>query len=169
MKIVERLPYFSFYPADYLLDCADLTLLQHGAYLTLMLRYYWEGSLKVSDKYRSCRTPEDRAAVDMVLTRFFKVNGEAITHNRIEREFAKMGNYVEHQRKAGKASAAARLGKATLGVPYQKGNGAWWKTRDGIEAMGRELNLPPQRGEEMPEYKDRLFAALNAAKAQAQP
>ncbi len=166
MKIVERLPYFSFYPADYLLDCADLTLLQHGAYLTLMLRYYWEGSLKASEKYRLCRTPEDRAAVDMVLARFFKIEGDAISHSRIEREFERMGRYVEHQRKAGKASAAARLGKIATGTAYQKGNGAWWKTREGIEAMGHELNLPPRRGEEMPEYKDRLFAAIKASKSQ---
>lgn len=50
-------------------------------------------------------------------------------------------------------------------APKRNADGAWWKSREGIEAKGAELSIPPQRGEEMSDYKDRLFAAINAAKA----
>jgi len=38
-------------------------------------------------------------------------------------------------------------------------NGAWWTTHAGIDAKGRELQVPPRPGEAYAEYKDRLFAA----------
>ena len=37
--------------------------------------------------------------------------------------------------------------------------GAWWTTRAGIDAKGRELRVPPRPGEDYAEYKDRLVAA----------
>lgn len=37
--------------------------------------------------------------------------------------------------------------------------GAWWTTRAGIDAKGRDLRIPPRPGEDYAEYKDRLFAA----------
>jgi DNA-binding transcriptional MocR family regulator len=36
--------------------------------------------------------------------------------------------------------------------------GAWWTTHAGIDAKGRELQVPPRPGEGYAEYKDRLFA-----------
>lgn len=109
-KKVERLAYFTLHPADYLLDTGDLSFAEHGVYCTLMFRYYWNGTLTQSDRYRGCRTPEDRVAVDAVIARFFHEDGERLVHNRIERELAKISEYVEHQSKAGKASAEKRWG-----------------------------------------------------------
>lgn len=111
MRTVERLSYFSFYPADYLLDTTDLTLAEHGAYLVMMIRYYWEGQILEKDKYRNCRTEEDKRATDAILTRFFHVEDGRIIHHRIEREFEALARFVEHQSKAGKASAEARRAK----------------------------------------------------------
>lgn len=119
---VERLAYFSFHPADYLLDTTDLTLSQHGAYLMLMLRYYWQGGLARDDIYRACRTDQDRADVDLVIARYFHVDGDAITHNRIDRELEKIARFVEHQSKAGKASGIARAAKSSA-PKHTKGNG----------------------------------------------
>lgn len=39
-------------------------------------------------------------------------------------------------------------------------NGGWWKTDRGIDDMGKELGVPPQRGESYPQYKDRLFLVI---------
>jgi helix-turn-helix protein len=36
--------------------------------------------------------------------------------------------------------------------------GAWWTTHLGIDAKGRDLQVPPRSGEAYAEYKDRLFA-----------
>lgn len=116
MRLVERLSYFSFYPADYLLDTTELSLVEHGAYLTLMIRYYWEGGISEKDKYRNCRTEEDRRVVDAMIARFFHVDNGRIIHNRIEREFEAMARFVAHQSKAGKASAEARGKRKSLRV-----------------------------------------------------
>lgn len=128
MQKVERLPYFSFYVADYLLDTGDLSYTEHGAYCLMMFRYYWNGALEPADKYRGARTPEDRAAVDVVAARFFHDEGGKLVHNRIERELVKIGAFVEHQSKAGKASAAARAIKS----PKPRGNGAAFVPPDWI-------------------------------------
>lgn len=120
-KTVERLAYFSFHPADYLLDTTDLTLGQHGAYLMLMLRYYWQGGLTVVEAHRISKTDAERADVDAVLARYFHREGDALRHNRIDRELEKIARYVEHQSKAGRASARARSKDATA---HAKGNGA---------------------------------------------
>lgn len=111
MRTVERLSYFSMYPADYLLDTVDLSLAEHGAYTTLMFRYYWDGSIQEKDKYRACRTAEERASVDAIIARFFHVENGVLKHHRIEREMVKLAAFVEHQSKAGRASAEARRGR----------------------------------------------------------
>ncbi len=108
---VERLSYFSMFPADYLLDTADLSLSEHGAYQLMMLRYYWEGRLLVIDKHRGCRTEADRASADAIVGRFFHVEGDKLIHNRIERELEKIRAFIQHQSKAGVASGEARKGK----------------------------------------------------------
>lgn len=99
------------YPADYLLDTPDLSLTEHGAYQLMMLRYYWEGLLLVSEKYRGCRTDADKSAADTVAARFFHIEGELLVHNRIERELEKIRGFIQHQSKAGIASGEARKGK----------------------------------------------------------
>lgn len=111
MRKVERLTYFEFHPADYLLDTGELDLQQHGAYTVLMFRYYWDGELLKSHVYRDCRIDSDRKAVDFVLSRFFHADGERYIHNRIERELESIKGFIEHQSRAGKASGEARREK----------------------------------------------------------
>ena len=43
----------------------------------------------------------------------------------------------------------------------------WWLTHEGIDAKGREVGVPPQRGESYPEYKRRIFDHLNAQAGRA--
>lgn len=131
MRTVERLAYFDLYVADYLLDTTDLSLAEHGAYCLLMFRYYWQGELRAADVYRSCRSAEDRAAVDAVLGKYFHKDAETYKHNRIERELAALSEFIAHQSKAGKASAAARALKT--GTKKTRVNGSEIQT----------LSLPP--------------------------
>lgn len=140
MQKVERLAYFSMHPADYLLDTADLSLAEHGAYQLMMLRYYWEGRLLVADKYRGCRTDADRVCADSVAARFFHAEGELLVHNRIERELEKIRKYVEHQSYAGKRSGEARAGRKA-----HKGNGSHKLIEDAGEVLER---IPMLSGEE---------------------
>lgn len=44
---------------------------------------------------------------------------------------------------------------------------AWWKSNLGIEDMGKKLGMAPRPGEGFPEYKDRIFAHINAQKQAA--
>jgi hypothetical protein len=50
------------------------------------------------------------------------------------------------------------------GSQVESGNASspvpWWTTHAGIDQKGRELQVPPRAGEPYPEYKQRLFAAL---------
>lgn len=141
MQKVERLPYFSLYVADYLLDTGDLSLAEHGAYCLMMFRYYWNGGLALEDKYRGCRTPEDRAAVEAVAARFFHESEGRLVHNRIERELEKISAFVAHQSKAGIASAAKRWGTKAA----HKGNGSKPVSADTGEVVER---IPMLGGEE---------------------
>lgn len=80
-------------------------------------------------------------------------------HTRIKREVSET---------AGREGKGRELGREPLGSasPVDKskanGNGAWWKTHAGIDEMGKKLGLLPNRGEQYPEYKARLFDHLNA-------
>lgn len=122
---LERLPYFKFHCADYLLDTLALTMSQHGAYCLLLVNYYWNGSLPSSrdEQYALCRadTQEKKTDVDFVIGKFFKQEGDALIHSRVERERGKLGDLIRSNSIAGKASAEARAKKRK---PALRGNGA---------------------------------------------
>lgn len=171
---VERLSYFSMHPADYLLDTVDLSLSEHGIYLLMMLRYYWEGRLLVAEKYRGCRTDADRAAADAIAARFFHVDGELLVHNRIERELEKIRAFVEHQSNAGKASGAARKAKNKKREPTQhRVNGsqssfdsfyaAYPRHVDRAKAEKAWLKIAPDDA-----LRERIMRAVDAQKKSAQ-
>lgn len=65
------------------------------------------------------------------------------------------------------------------GPPVQhdgkRGNGQnstspqWWLSAPGTDAKGRELGLPARPGEEYPEYRQRLFAAIRSITQGSKP
>lgn len=146
--MLERLPWFRCYPADYLLDTMSLTMEQHGAYWLLITHYYWNGEIpsEVNDIYALVRADNDerKAAVDTVLHRYFVKQDGKFTHSRIERELEKLGSMLRNQSKAGKASALARAPKA------HKGNGATKPTQDDSPIIE---HIPLNTGEEWPAHK----------------
>ncbi len=117
--VLERLPWFKMSPADYLLDTMHLTQGQHGAYLLLILHYFWNGSLP-TDRNKlyqlACAVDlEQREDVDMVLARYFREENGIWRHNRIERELEGIKLLRRKQSEAGKASVIARQGSNPSG------------------------------------------------------
>lgn len=125
---LERLPYFRFHPADYLIDTNGLTLAEHGVYTLMLLNYYWSGTLPdtASALYSICGARDDvaRAAVDLVLARFFHSENGHTIHHRVERELAQYGEMIRTNQAAGRRSAEVRAAKRTLTPKAKpKGNG----------------------------------------------
>ena len=90
--------FFKLYIGDYQRDTADLSLMEHGAYLLMLQHYYAterplpEGKalhrmLRATDK-------EERDAIDVVVQRFWQRTDAGITHGRADEEIRK----AEHQR-----------------------------------------------------------------------
>lgn len=98
---------------DYIRDTEDLSLLQHGVYLRLMMVYYSTGKPLPNDMTRLCRrihatSVEERSAVEHCLGEFFKLEGPGWMHKRIEMELDEWRSKTEKAQQ----SADARWKKA---------------------------------------------------------
>ena len=133
--MLERLPYFRLHPADYLLDTQGLSLEAHGIYCLLMFTYYWNGSLPQEreelETISLCKTDAQRAELDRVLSRFFKLEGDLIVHRRIDRELEKMRAFFDKQHRAADASVAARAQKSSQ-PKAPRNNGAHFTPPDWV-------------------------------------
>lgn len=99
--------YFELYPGDYLRDTTRLTLVEHGAYLRLLMAYYAEEQPLPGDEAElyvivSAVTPTDKAAVRKVAGRFFPVGDDGLRRNgRADLEIAKARKRIETSRANG--------------------------------------------------------------------
>jgi uncharacterized protein YdaU (DUF1376 family) len=90
--------YFELYPGDYLRDTTRLSLVEHGAYLRLLMAYYSDEQplpAEKSELFRvvSAMNSAEKAAVLSVANRFFPVAEDGFRHNaRADAEIAKAGN-----------------------------------------------------------------------------
>lgn len=76
---------------DYATATAELSMLEHGAYRLLLDHYYRTEAALVLDFGRLCRvcgavSPEEQAAVQSVLERFFARTADGYRHDRCEEE-----------------------------------------------------------------------------------
>jgi uncharacterized protein YdaU (DUF1376 family) len=83
-----------FHIGDYLRDTEGLTGSQHGFYLLLMCWYYSTGRPLPNDLQRIYRrvhaeSLDEKQAVEYVLAQFFRLEGNAWMHKRIEDELSK--------------------------------------------------------------------------------
>lgn len=146
---------------------AAMSAEEKGIYGELLDWYYANETPLPADQdacYRiaGVRTEAEQKSCDRVLKIAFKKDAHGYNNQRADEEIAKRKAYVARQSAHGKA----RWSKPDRdGVIHGKGNGAWWKARDGIEAKGKELGIAARPGEEMGEYKDRLFAEIEARKS----
>lgn len=99
--------YFELYPGDYLRDTTRLTLLEHGAYLRLLMAYYAEEEPLPADHGElfvivSAVTAADKMAVRKVADRFFPVGPDGLRRNgRADEEIAKAQKRMAASRENG--------------------------------------------------------------------
>jgi uncharacterized protein YdaU (DUF1376 family) len=99
--------YFELYPGDYLRDTTRLTLVEHGAYLRLLMAYYSEEKpLPKSDAELyvivSAISAADKAAVRKVADRFFPVGEDGVRRNgRADAEIEKAQKRITIARENG--------------------------------------------------------------------
>ena len=85
--------FYQFHPAEYMLDTAHLTLLEHGVYRRLIDIYYGsekplEDDTNAIERKLMARTEEEREAVARVLAEFFIFTNGAWSHKRIDADIA---------------------------------------------------------------------------------
>ena len=99
--------YFELYPGDYLRDTTRLTLIEHGAYLRLLMAYYAEETplpKSESELYVivSAVSTADKAAVRKVADRFFPVSEDGVRRNgRTDAEIKKAQRRISIARENG--------------------------------------------------------------------
>lgn len=87
--------YFNFYPGDYLRDTSRLTLIEHGAYVRLMIVYYAEEVPLPDDDTQlaliaGAVSDVDKVALRKIVDRYFPIGKDGLRHNgRIDDEIAK--------------------------------------------------------------------------------
>lgn len=101
--------YYKHHIGDYLADTTHLTLVEHGAYLRLMMLYYQsECALNANALRMICaRSAEEKEAAESVLNEFFDSTENGWVHKRCDDEISRFHGKSD----AAKASADARWGK----------------------------------------------------------
>jgi len=100
--------YFELYPGDYLRDTTRLTLIEHGAYLRLLMTYFAEELPLPSDDAElfvivSATTTAEKSAVKKVSDRFFPILDDGLRHNlRADQEIAKAQRRIAAAKANGK-------------------------------------------------------------------
>lgn len=102
-----------FYVADYLADTGELSTLEHGAYMLLLL-YHWQHRALPTDDARLARiarvTAGEWASMRDALAAHFM---DDWCHKRVLEELAKADETISNRIAAGKAGASARYGKGS--------------------------------------------------------
>lgn len=99
--------YYRRYVGSYLKNTARLSLLEHGAYTALLDHYYAEEKpvpLDLDEVYRMARAmmPEERRAVDKILTTYFDKRADGYHNERADEELAVATKVIETARENGK-------------------------------------------------------------------
>lgn len=120
----SALPYMKFYPTDYLSDTQHLSTVEHGAYLLLIMNYWQRGTPLPDDDRRLSGIArlsfEQWLNVRSTLVEFFTVDAGFWRHNRIELEILSVQAKSIKASRAGKVSAAKRLGSNDFSTDVQQ-------------------------------------------------
>jgi len=111
------LPYYRWFPGDYIRDTRRLSMLQHGAYRLLLDEYMVTGKPLPNDLpalYRICGavSGEEHSAIRYVLEEFFRLDGPVWKHKRCDDELSRQSERAASARD----SAGKRWGKKTGGA-----------------------------------------------------
>jgi len=107
--------WYPFYPGDYGRDTAHLSLVEQGAYRTLLDHYYsTRGPLPRDNAalFRICRASDDveRAAVVSVVRQFFLLHDDGHHNVRADRELIKQAELRDRLSGSGRRGAQKRWG-----------------------------------------------------------
>lgn len=115
--------YVQFHVGDWDSSTRLLSPLEKGVYIDLLMLYYSvERPLMRSECERISRAyaPEEKAALEYVLDRFFRREGDVYAHHRCDKEIAKAAEKSEKAAKS--AKARWNKGSKTKGVPDVNAN-----------------------------------------------
>lgn len=137
--------YFELYPGDYLKDTGRLTLLDHGAYLRLMLEYYATEEPLPADHAElfvivAAVSSAEKAAVRKVADRYFPVGADGLRRNaRADAEIAKAQRRINTARQNG-----SKGGRKTepSGNPAGSETGTQWDTQRDTQRDTRRGTQP---------------------------
>lgn len=105
-------PYMKLYVADYLGDTYTLNVVEHGAYMLLLMGMWRAGGKLPADDAKlariACCTPEQWAEVRATVLGFFKRRGSLLTHKRVSAEMAKYEAVSERRKEAGKRGGSKK-------------------------------------------------------------
>lgn len=109
-------PYMQFYVGDYLKDTGHLNVLEHGAYLLLLLNCWRLGGVLPDNeallmRFAKCKQRQWDAVKDTVLALFERTE-EGLTQKRLRTELSKYETVVEKRRCAGESGGKAKSRKA---------------------------------------------------------
>lgn len=103
--------YYKRHIGDYAKKAGHLSVLEHGIYTLLLDAYYdrEHGPTKEeAARWARCRTQDELAALDAVLSDFFAFDGERFVQSRVEEEFRKAAEQAELNRENGKRGGRPR-------------------------------------------------------------
>ena len=109
---MSTVPYFQFYPSDYLADTGHLTTEQHGAYLLLLMTAWARGGRLPNDAKKLARIARVSTRrwhlVGEDVMSFFDVDGGDIVSRRMEEDYQKAVSKSAKRSASGVKGAAAK-------------------------------------------------------------
>ncbi len=158
-----------FYVGDYMRDTWQLTALEHGAYILLIMQAWTsDGALPADDdrlrRMAKMEPKEWKKSRDVILPFFHRV-GDTYRHKRIDKELANAKAMIEQRSLAGRASAEARARQRTInGRSTSVGTGPPTEDptdtgRDG-QRNARPSPTPKEEREESKQPRARSFGDL---------
>lgn len=108
-------PWMPLHVGDYLSDTGHLTVVEHGAYLLLIMRYWQDGGLPTDEKliarYAHLTAEQWSESRDVLVALF----DEGWKHKRIDAELAKASEIIGKRKEAGKQR---QLGKSAASAEH---------------------------------------------------
>ncbi len=181
--------YYERHLGDYARDTGHLTPLEHGVYTLLLDRYYaTEQGIPEDQAQRICRarSKEEREAVEVVLSEFFRLEDGVYRQGRVEGEIEKARARIDSARSNGKRGGRPKKNPAgSESETQQKPNGfslgssgetglKALQTPDSIHQKDQTLlpSAPPKaapadlakhKAERLAQVTDDAIAAFNAS------
>jgi len=158
--------YYERHLGDYAKDTGHLSLLEHGVYTLLLDRYYaTECGIPEDQAHRvaRARSAEERAAVDVVLAEFFRLDGNLWVNGRVEEELEKARGRIATARENGRKGG--RPSKKNPNETHQEPNGfpVGFESKTGSKAhQSPSTTFTPDTSPQAPEISE---GASNAGRA----